>query len=490
MKASIYISSSAIKLLTYTKSGSGIKVSDYLSHPLPDEAVLGGVILDAAAVTECIKTLKSKLPAAFKDVTLVIDGSFVYTRRISIPAKLSQKMYRRLIRDEFSDVATDAPNLICDFIHLKTEAKDSGAKEILAFGIESANAMSYIEIFTAAGVDLSSIHLGIRTLLHYVSNQKGNGDTSVVLNAVDEEQMLSIIIQNKTSMFQQRTRLFATATGSSTQSLLDGLFGIVSFNRSQNFPEITDSYYLGVSGADVSAVSMMAMRDYPEINFSVLDLYANTRGAEKMPPDAYFTFLNAIMPDSEADLLHCMKIHKKEKKQDRPKNRYIPIAAAILLILGAATAFLFFRVMQVETEVANVRDFLYSPATIQTKAEIERLNIETTQINLLADSAENRIAHKESLPQLSRELISTVERVGGANINIMSISFNAANGILSVSATAPNLHDASSYVERLRREAIILEVYYTGYRITPDDVFVFTIEVVKHNWRDEVNAND
>ncbi|MCL2279016.1 MAG: hypothetical protein FWC20_06365, partial [Oscillospiraceae bacterium] len=432
-----------------------------------------------------IKTLKNIKPAAFKDVTLVIDGSFIYTRKINIPGKLPQKMYRRLIRDEFSDVATDIPNLICDYIHLKTQTGENTTKEILAFGIENANAMSYIALFHAAGVELSRVHIGVYTLLYYISQQKDHKETAFVLNAVDEEQMLSIIFSNKTSIFQQRTRLFPDATGSSAQSILDGLFGIISFNRSQNFPEITHSYYLGVSDAEVSAVSSRG--DYPEIHFSALDLSTKTHGADKLPPDAYFTFLNAIMPDSETDLLHSMKMQKKEKKQDRPKNRYIPIAATFILLLALTVAFLLFRVHMVENDIADIHDFLYSQETVESRYEIEILNAETAQTSALYGVANNQIQNTEALPQVSKELISTIERVGRPSISILSLSFNSNNGILSVSSSAHDLHDASSFVERLRRETIIAEVYYTGYRITPAEEFVFTIEVVKNNWRAEVS---
>ncbi|MCL2249380.1 MAG: pilus assembly protein PilM [Oscillospiraceae bacterium] len=486
MKASIYISSGDIKLLTYSRSGSGIRVKGYYTHPLPDESVLGGVILDAGSVTEGIKSLKRNHPSAFKDISLVLDGSYVYTKQINVPGKLSAKMYRRIIKDEFSDVASDADNLICDYIIQKSD--DNQSKNILAFGIEMANVRSYTEIFYSAGVELRTIHFGIRALLRYVTHRKELKNASFVLNAVDEEQMLSIIFQNTVSMLQQRTRLFPDATGSSAQSMMDGLSGIIAFNRSQNFGEITHSYYLGRSGSEISAVSRMG--DHPEIRFSTMNIYSSTPGAEALPPDAFFVFLNALLPDSERDLFYNIKMQEKAKRQERPKNFYIPIAAFILLLLGAAVAALLFLTNQIEEEITELQNFLNAPATIEARDEVGMLRVETARLNSQRISTEAHINHTAALPQVSREIITVLEHVGRPNVRILGLSFNSANGIMSVSASGPSMHDASNYVERLRRESIIAEVYHTGYRIAADGEFVFTIDVIKNNWRGGVAVND
>ena len=442
MKASIYISSKEIKLLVYTKTSAGVIVRQYHNHKLPDEAVLGGVILDSAAVTEGIRALKSRFRGGFSDLSLVLDGSFVYSRKLSIPSKLPTKMYRSLIRDEFSDVAAEGAELICEYVLLRPT--DSTSENILAFGVEASNLSSYVEAFSAAGVQLSSMHLGIHTLLHYISRQRSLAESTFVLNAIDEEQMISIIFQNNTWVFQQRTRLFPDSSGSSAQSILTGLSGIIEFNSSQNFNELSHSLYLGLSENDVSHIS--AMSEYPNIQFGIPNILNSTRGAEQLPPDAFFLVLNAIMPDSKRDLFHSMKMQKKEKKQQRPKKPFIPIAAALILVLGAAFAFFMFRISQLEREVNNIQSFLTSPATIELREEAETLIAHTARINALYSAAANRTQQIDAMPQLSRELLSTVENLGRPNILILNLGFNSANRNLSVSAIAPNMNDSSSYV--------------------------------------------
>ena len=163
MKASIYISSEMIKVLLFTKIGHRITVKDYLTHPLPEECVLNGVILDNAPIIEKLRLLKSSQSGVLKEVSLVIDGSFVYTKKITVPGKLSKIMCDEVIRDEFSEISTDAENLICD--HFKLSSNDDGSIDILACAVESAHAQAYLDIFKAADIKLSNVNIGILAVL-------------------------------------------------------------------------------------------------------------------------------------------------------------------------------------------------------------------------------------------------------------------------------------------------------------------------------------
>jgi len=47
------------------------------------------------------------------------------------------------------------------------------------------------------------------------------------------------------------------------------------------------------------------------------------------------------------------------------------------------------------------------------------------------------------------------------------------------------MSDASSFVEALKRDALIEDVYYTGFSTGAGGDFVFTIDIVAVGWREE-----
>jgi len=178
-----------IEVLSYTKIGSHVTVKDFFTYPLPDECVINGVILDGSPIIEGLRFIKDAHPQMFKDTSLVLDGSFVYTKRINVPGKLNKWMYYQVIRDEFKEIATDPENLICD--HLLLGINEDGSKQILACAVERTHTEAYLAILNDAGIEPKKVRLGIQAILRYISSKPEFGDQPFVLKIVDGELVAS-----------------------------------------------------------------------------------------------------------------------------------------------------------------------------------------------------------------------------------------------------------------------------------------------------------
>ena len=485
MKASIHISTGLIKVIAYTKVGLRITVKDFLTYPLPEESVLNGVILDGTQIIEGLRLLKSSQPSLFKEASLVIDGSFVYTKKITVPGKLNKLMYDEVIRDEFAEISSDSENLICD--HFLLNSNQDGSKEILACAVENAHAQAYLAIFQAAGIKLSSVHLGVLTVLQFVASNSELKSVPFVLNVVDDVVLLSMIFQNGVNVFQSRTRLYGDERATLVQNTLDGLSGILQFNKSEKYTDLTNCFYLGLSDADMSLVAMNV--SYPEISFSLLNIYRDAKGAEMLPPNAHFAFLNALVPDSQADLLNNIRMLEKAKARRKPKNRWIPIIAGTAALLALVIAGLWFLVNGVERDVREIKNHLNSPGVIAQRDEASSLSMDTARINNLYNAVADQRDETAARPQVSNRLLSTIVRTGGTAVTINGMNFDSDNRVLSVSASSATEYDASSYVEALKRDSLIEDVSYTGYRTGSDGEFIFSIDVKAEGWSEEEDAS-
>jgi hypothetical protein len=485
MKASIQISKHSIKVIAYTKAGSSISVKAYHTHPLPEECVMNGVIIDSAPVIEGLNALKSQYPLSFNDASLVLDGSFVYTKRITVPGKLNARMYNRTIRDEFSEVSSDIENLICTYFPLITN--EDGSKQILACGIENAHAQTYLTIFRTAGIKLSSVHLGVQALLRYISSKPDLANMPFVLSVVDDVIMLSTIFHNGVNMFQSRTRLYGEDRSTLVRSTLDSLSGIVQFNKSQNFEDLTHYFYMGLSPSDLDLV--ITGNTHPSIRFAILDIFSGSKHTEMLPPDAHFAFLNALMPDSEPDLFHSIKQSERLKRQEKPRNIFIPIGFGLTAVLAVIFAVLWIQIIIVERDIRDLNNYLNNPAIIAELEEIDRLTAETFRMNTRNNAVDELRDEIDALPHLSRQLIATILRVGGTRITFTGLNFSSADAVIRVSAVSATEIEIANYVERLKRESIIDSVYYTGFNIGSDGLYNFSIDVVQAGWREEEESD-
>jgi len=473
MKASIHISTYMVEVLSYTKSGNQVTVRGYNTCPLPDECVINGVILDGNPIIEGLKALNNSQPQLLKDVSLVIDGSFVYTKRITVPGKLGKWMYNQVIRDEFADISSDAENLICDYYPLCMNT--DGSKQILACAVEKAHAETYLAILRSAGVEPATVRLGTQVILRYIGSLSELKNTPFVLNLVDDDILTSMIFQKGVSVFQSRTRLFGEDRATLVQGTLDGLSGIIQFNKSQNFDDIKYCFYLGLSASDMDLIKMN--NTYQDISFNSLDIFKSVKGAEILPPNAHIAYLNALAPDSEPDLLHSMRMLEKIKKRNKPKNKLIPVLVVAAVVLMAVIAVLWFLVSGVEREVQDLNDYMNSPKVLSEKAEIERLNSDTNAISSKHIEASEQINEDNAKPHISKQLIETIVRTGGGIASVVSYTFSDTEGTFRVNATAINEMSASSYVEQLRGNSLIEYVEYLGFSSDSAGAFSFSIEV-------------
>ena len=87
----IDISSTSVKLLELSRTGSGFRVESHAVEPLPSEAVAEKVIQDVEAVGEAVRNAVKKAGTRVKDAAVAVPGSAVITKVITMPATLGEE---------------------------------------------------------------------------------------------------------------------------------------------------------------------------------------------------------------------------------------------------------------------------------------------------------------------------------------------------------------------------------------------------------------
>lgn len=85
------ITSSTVKLLELSKSGSGYKVESYLVKPLPPNTVVEKDIKDIEALADVMRKVVAQAKVKNKDAAVAVAGSSVITKVIEMPGDLSEE---------------------------------------------------------------------------------------------------------------------------------------------------------------------------------------------------------------------------------------------------------------------------------------------------------------------------------------------------------------------------------------------------------------
>jgi type IV pilus assembly protein PilM len=134
------ISSSAVKLLELSKSGSRYRVESYAVEPLPPNSVVEKNITDVEAVGEAIRRAVKRSGTRTRHAAVAIAGSSVISKIIPMPAGMSDDEMENQIEfeaDQYVPYPLEEVNL--DFEVLGPSEKNPDTVEVLLAACRSEN---------------------------------------------------------------------------------------------------------------------------------------------------------------------------------------------------------------------------------------------------------------------------------------------------------------------------------------------------------------
>ena len=149
----IDISSTSVKVLELSQSGSGYRVEYYGVEPLAPNCITEKVISDVDAVANSIRKVIRQTGAKAKKCTLAVAGSAVITKVITMPASLSDQEMEGQIQieaDQYIPYALDEVNL--DFNILGPTKGNPETVDVLLAASRSENVEMRVAAAELAGL--------------------------------------------------------------------------------------------------------------------------------------------------------------------------------------------------------------------------------------------------------------------------------------------------------------------------------------------------
>jgi hypothetical protein len=459
MKSSIYISTEKIEVIGYV----GRTVKKFVAYNLPEGTLINGMITDSAFLTECLTIMRQENPGLFSAPSLIVDGSAILSRRLITP-KLSHKRYLQLVRDDFTDSTEDTGNLVCGYYKLDTKDEDA----VLACAVDKGLVDAYISAFKSAGIKLQSMHIGVEALVNFIGANQDLKKASFVLTLIDGFTAVSMIFENGSNVFMSRARLYGDAKEQIFQNVLDNLNGLINFNRSQKFSEITQCYYLGVSDADMRLIDVL--NPYNGIKMDNLDLFKS--GGAVLPPEAHFVYLNTLMPSNSINLIPARKELDKYRKSKKPKKLWIPLMLLYILILALPIAYMWWQVQGLNQSIDDVNAMLNNPANAEIQERLEKLKRDTDEYRRVRNQHADLIRWENGLVEITSHMLDLFNREFEDLARVERFEYSRNNNTVTLSALSYNPEIspivATRFVDSLMESGMVREIPFTGYSAVPD----------------------
>lgn len=200
----IDISSTTVKLLELSRSGSRYRVESYAVEPLPPNSVIEKTITDPNLVGEAIARAWKKSGTKSRFAACAVAGSAVITKVISMPANLREDEMEGQIQieaDQYIPYSLDEISL--DYSVLGPSASDPGKVDVLLAASRSDNVdirVAALEIagLTAKVVDVEAFALeNAMALISSMDGPIGQANLVAVMDVGATASALSVMENSK-----------------------------------------------------------------------------------------------------------------------------------------------------------------------------------------------------------------------------------------------------------------------------------------------------
>jgi len=168
------ISSTAVKLLELSQSGSRYRVESYAVEPLPPNSVVEKSISDVEAVGEAVRRAVKRAGTRTKHCAVAVAGSAVITKVITMPSSLNENEMEAQIQleaDQYIPYPLEEVNL--DFEVLGESENNPDSVDVLLAASRSENVETRVAAAEMGGLSVKVVDVGATmTTLNVMNRMK------------------------------------------------------------------------------------------------------------------------------------------------------------------------------------------------------------------------------------------------------------------------------------------------------------------------------
>ena len=470
MNTVIFFSNDNIKIVKGSVNKKGkIKTKAQISIDLEPSSLLNGVIINKDHIIQKLRENRKLI----KNATVLIDSSNIIVKKLNIPP-ISRKNLLEILKKEF-DFSINRN----DFVYDANMGLDDDS--ILGAAISIEFVESYLNLFKEAKINIKKIDIGINVLAKFVSDNEALTSSTFILNIVRGKNLLSILFENGTFTFIDRSNLSSFGDLSDvTTELFSKMSQLIQFSKSKKSEHIIEkSYYIGLDEEVLESLVAHTTRFETDISVEALvDENISYNGYEFMYP---LLALGNSMDDMDLYKVSTRNTKSNITKRENRSNSFKRILTLTLILIPIVAWGMYYYLDNefYTSEVTRIESFLSDEVVTQIVTEVSEhkkeivhiANIQNEISRNLQDIADSRIVDKN--------MLSTIYAQTGETVEIFNISYLLELNEITISASAVSEFEAADYISKLRNTGLFESILYSGYQFDEKtEEYLFSASVI------------
>ncbi|MBE7072668.1 MAG: hypothetical protein E7383_07970 [Ruminococcaceae bacterium] len=470
MSEVVFLSNTNIQIASGSAAGDGVRISKLISSPLPEGAVLNGVVMDQDRLIEAIKLAwqANKLPKS--EVTLIINSPQLRANRVDAPILADKKTTEFIERETRDSEYGRFQNPITGWYVVGKDAKAKTQKVVYETSeIDFVN--KYVDIFGKAGLKLKTIHNGVQLATEYFTKQAAG--KTVLYMILDGKSLVTIFFAEGKYYYDSTSRVFAQpGTPEFAREIYASVSSIRQFISAQHLTEtVKDILFCGLAYSHVNQLANDILNLDSTVDISIAQPPQGTSVGSDQSQFPFFVYPIAGLRriDERMPILKNTKqASKKAKEKSFMANLILPftlILAAALIAYGVCFAVK----MKKQSELDDVEKYINNQSVIDQVTEYDAMYDNMAEMGKIQGGVDILMDDLDSYPVPDSSINKSIlEASKKHDVNVDFNSYSASTGVFSITASSPEVEDINQFIADLMAMDIFENVNYTGYSLSSD----------------------
>ena len=471
MSEVVFLSNTNIQIASGSPASDGVKVSKLISSPLPEGAVLNGVVMDQEKLTEAIKLAwqANKLPKS--EVTIILNSPQLRANRVDAPL-LADKKTNEFIERETKD--TEYGRFQNPVTGWYTVSKDTKAKtqRVVYETAELDFVNKYVEIFANCGLKLKSMHNGVQLATEYFSKQ-ASGKT-ILYMILDGKSLVTIFFAEGKYYYDSTSRVFAQpGTPEFAREIYSSISSIRQFISAQHLNEtVKDILFCGLSNTQVNQLSndILNIDSAADISMAQPPQGTSISGNQMNFPFFVYPISGLRRIDERMPILKNTKqVKKKNEERSGLKKLLIPFILIFVAVLIAYGICLMIKASKT-SELTSIERYNNDPNVIAQVNEYDAMYNNMADMGNAQGGVDLLKSYIDTYPIPDSTINNKIlEAANKHNVKVEFKFYSSSSGIFSITAYSPKVDDIHLFIADLMAMDIFENVNYTGYALEEDE---------------------
>ncbi len=473
MSISVFFSNRNIQIVVGKSSGKSIYIDRLIEAPMPENAILNGVIINEGgeAITRKLKEIweVNKLKGS---VDLIINSPQFISNRVTMPviskaAKATEYLEKQANSDEF--VRFESP--LKGWYLLGVDGKEK-TQQVVTEVAERTFIENYIKIFADAGITLGSVHDGVSLAIEMLSACVK--DQTAIYMIRDAQMLVTILYENGKYYYNSTKRLFQeSGTPEYAAEIRGSISGIRQFASSKHLASaITDVYFAGMTPDEVGELQSYLVEAEPDITVhgTVAPSHIHFKKWSDRLSSFIYPIAGLVVPKTGFSVLKAVKNNDKAYAQ---KKEFTKKAIPVVILLGVLVLFTGFMLavrLNTASRLRKIEEYNQRPDIMQSSMEYDAGIIQATSLG--AQQGGNQLLREyiDSYPIPDSSINDKIKSAASKyNVTVDFNSYDSGSGVFSITASSPIVENINRFIADLMDMDIFEDVDYTGYSWNDSD---------------------